>query len=166
MLYSFVKYVHPLVLSLGHPGPHPTGPLGSTSRISLKFKSILFLQVPSLLPPHPGPNCRHCHLHTLPGSRLKMLIFFFSPLLSYCNLEPNNESPFHGLGSPMIWPCPLCICILYPVPPYPAVLFTHIQRLHLGCSPLHRILSDWIRSVLHAVSHPSWMPAAEPVISA
>ena len=45
--------------------------------------SILFLQVPSLLPPHPGPNCWHCHLHTLPGSHLKMLIFFF---FSHCFL--------------------------------------------------------------------------------
>ena len=82
MLYFSVKYVHPLVLSLGHPCPHPTGPLASTSRISLKFKSILFLQVPSLFPPHPGPNCRHCHLHTLPGSHLKMLIFFFHCFLT------------------------------------------------------------------------------------
>ena len=63
-------------------------------------------------PPRPGPNCRHFHLHRLPGSHLKMLIFF-SSFLSYCNLEPNNESPFHGLGGPMIWPCPLSICILY-----------------------------------------------------
>ena len=58
-------------------------------------------------------------LPTLPSSQTARVtfkdvdFFFFSSLLSYCNLEPNNESPFHGLGGPMIWPCPLSICILY-----------------------------------------------------
>ena len=54
LLHSFAKHRPLLVFALGHLHTYPAGPVGSTPKIALEFKSILFSVAPvSLLHTRP-----------------------------------------------------------------------------------------------------------------
>lgn len=102
LLSSFAKHFQPLILTLGHPHPYPTGFVGSTSKVALEFRSISF---PVTLPLTflPGPCFQPGHLYSLSAvlSRVLLNLLTFQCFL----IEIWNQitkTPFQGLGGPVI----------------------------------------------------------------